>query len=121
MLKDKFNTEEPLNIYKIFIASLLLSTTILPLTKKQLIARFRSRKKVSLFAKANKNVKVYARKRASADVEAASARGLRADRYSNRTKTFPTMVVEEQLKHIENVVISEEELINFILSIYEGD
>ena len=76
-------------------------------------------KRISLLGRATNNARVHARKRASSDVTAASARGLLADRTkkNNRYRDINIKDVETDLRYIEGFYISEVVLVNFMKGI----
>jgi hypothetical protein len=77
--------------------------------------------KVSLLGSADSNARVHARKRASSDVTAASARGLMDDETlksikgrSRSSSSIDDSMVEQAVSDIEKIKMSDEDLMNFL-------
>jgi hypothetical protein len=77
--------------------------------------------KVSLLGSADSNARVHARKRASSDVTAASARGLMDDETlksikgrSRSSNSVDDSVAEQAISDLEKINISDDELMNFL-------
>ncbi len=80
--------------------------------------------RISLLGSADKNARIHARKRASSDVTAASARGLMADNAdkssSKRTRAVDrgsnSQYSQEALSAMEKLYISEDDLMSFLVT-----
>ena len=71
-------------------------------------------RKVSLLGRAGNNARIHARKRASSDTTAASARGLVADRSNLRNKQIRSYDVGTVLTGMEQIFVSEEAINAFM-------
>ena len=81
--------------------------------KRIFTSKMRPSAKVSLLGRGRSNARVHARRRASSDVTAASARGLVDDK-SSRSRMVKVKFDARVLEDMEAVYVSEESLLKFL-------
>lgn len=84
---------------------------------KKMFTRSIKSEKFSILGNASENARIHSRVRASSSVTAASARGLQDDNSNMRNRTNTDLIIMDEVRQIEQIYISEEELLKFLAEI----